>query len=267
VSGEVAGVIKAAAMAEGLRMLPPEAAPVPLRLVTKPGVERWPVKTGTDADVALVGKNVVNGQNLGAGIVDTTVEELIRIPRPPDMRPPTELFAQFQDHRVSPVETTVWRVDADIIALKQEADGDYHLVLQGVSGQTMIAEIPTPQTRFVGTTPWLANMTVARKAVDDKLVGPLSPAAFVPLDGILVPRESLPPSVQALAMAPPPGLPASFRTPDEAQDTPAPMFQTKITPTRARITGVGFFDKVHGQMGVSLLAGIELHPILKVEWL
>ena len=267
VSGEVAAVIKAAAMAEGLRMMPLEAAPVPLRLVTKPGVERWPVKTGTDADVALVGKNVVNGQNLGTGIVDTTVEELIRIPRPPGMRPPTELFAQFQDHRASPVETTVWRVDADIIALKQEADGDYHLVLQGVSGQTMIAEIPTPQTRFVGTTPWLANMTVARKAVDDKLVSPLSPAAFVPIDGILVPRESLPPSVQALAMAPPPGLPASFRTPDETQDTPVPMFQTKITPTHARITGVGFFDKVHAQTGVSLLAGIELHPILKVEWL
>ena len=33
-----------------------------------------------------------------------------------------------------------------------------------------------------------------------------------------------------------------------------------------RITGVGFFDKVHGQMGVSLLNGIELHPVLKIEW-
>ena len=37
--------------------------------------------------------------------------------------------------------------------------------------------------------------------------------------------------------------------------------------TRARITGVGFFDKVHGQTGVAQLNGIELHPVLKVEFL
>jgi hypothetical protein len=30
---------------------------------------------------------------------------------------------------------------------------------------------------------------------------------------------------------------------------------------------VGFFDKVHGQMGVSQSNGIELHPVLKIEWL
>lgn len=268
VRAEVAAVIKAAVMADGQRMMPPEAVPVPLRLVTKPGVERWPVKTGTDADVAAVGKNVVNGQNLGAGVVDTTVEELVRIPRPPEMRPPTQLFPQFQDQREAPLETTVWRIDADIIALKQEADGDYHLVLQGESGQTMIGEVPTPTTKFVGSSPWVANMKVARKAVDDRLVSGLSPAAFVPLDGVLVPRESLPPSLlQPLEMSPPVGLPAAFRTPEEGEDLVTPMFQTKIRPTRARITGVGFFDKVHGQMGVSLLAGIELHPILKVEWL
>jgi len=46
-----------------------------------------------------------------------------------------------------------------------------------------------------------------------------------------------------------------------------PTFKTRVSPTAARITGVGFFDKVHGQMGVSLLNGIELHPILKIEWL
>ena len=51
-------------------------------LVTKPGSERWPVKTGQDPDVNDVGKNVINGQNLGAGIVPATVEELISMPRP-----------------------------------------------------------------------------------------------------------------------------------------------------------------------------------------
>jgi hypothetical protein len=40
-----------------------------------------------------------------------------------------------------------------------------------------------------------------------------------------------------------------------------------VPPTKARITGVGFFDTVHGQAGVSQFNGIELHPVLKVEWI
>ena len=256
----------AAAMAVGQQAMP-EAATTALRMVTKPGVERWPVKTGTDADVALVGKNIINGHSLGAGIVDTTVEELIRIPRSQDMTPPTQEFAPFQDKRKAPVESTVWRLEADITALKQEADGDFHLVLQGASGQTMIAEIPTPFPPFVdATSPWTKNLSAARKAIDDKLVSKLNPQDFVQLDDMLVPRESLSPStqLQPLAMA---SVPRSFTTPKEGEAKPMPTFKTKVTPTRARITGVGFFDKVHGQMGVSLLNGIELHPILKIEWL
>ena len=50
-------------------------------------------------------------------------------------------------------------------------------------------------------------------------------------------------------------------------DTGLPTFKTKVKPTDARITGVGFFDRVHGQTGVALSNGIELHPILKIEWL
>jgi hypothetical protein len=45
------------------------------------------------------------------------------------------------------------------------------------------------------------------------------------------------------------------------------VFQARVSPTPARITGVGFFDADHGQTGVALLNGIELHPVLKIEWL
>jgi hypothetical protein len=266
VSPQVAATILAAAMAIGQQAMP-EVPPTALKMVTKPGVERWPVKTGTDADVALVGKNIISGHSLGAGIVETTVEELIRVPRSPDMTPPTQEFPPFQDKRKAPIETTVWRIEGDIIALKQEADGDYHLVLQGASGQTMIGEIPTPRPPFVdASSPWTANMQVARKAVDDKLVSKLSPQDFVQLDDMLVPRESLSPAMQQQALAMP-LVPTSFTTPKEGEAKPMPTFKTKVTPTRVRITGVGFFDKVHGQMGVSLLNGIELHPVLKIEWL
>src|SRR5215472_2382706 len=105
-----------------------------------PGVERWQVKTGTDPDVGSVGND---------GIVDTTVEEMINIPRPKDFTPPNRRFPKYETHRSAPVETTVWRIEVDIIALKLEQDGDYHLVLQGNSGETMIAEIPDPEPDFV----------------------------------------------------------------------------------------------------------------------
>jgi hypothetical protein len=125
----------------------------------------------------------------------------------------------------------------------------------------MIGEIPTPRAPFVQAgSPWLANMKAARKAVDDKLVSPLSPASFAPMGNKLVPRESMMEQPQAL-----PPAAESFTTP--AQGAAAPAFKTRVPPTPARITGVGFFDKVHGQMGVSQSNGIELHPILQIEWL
>jgi hypothetical protein len=265
VSPQVAAVIKAAAMAAGQHAFAAEEALLQPRLVTKPGVERWPVKTGTDHDVALVGKNIIGGRDLGAGIVQATVEELIRIPRSADMTPPTRLFAQFQDRRKSPVETTIWQIDAHIIAMKLEGDGDYHLVLQGSSGQTMIGEIPIPHPPFVEkSSPWTANMLAARNAIDQTLLAKLSPAEFVQLDDTLVPRDSLPPGSHPLSM---PAVLPQFQTPQEGEEAMLPTFKTRISPTPARITGVGFFDKVHGQMGVSLLNGIELHAILKIEWL
>jgi hypothetical protein len=223
-------------------------------LETKPGSERWPVKTGADPDA----------RNVAARVVQTTVEEMINIPRPAALGPVTSNPPAFQSRRVAPVETTIWQLDCDITLLKQEKDGDYHLVLRGASGETMIGEVPTPRPPFVkATSPWLANIKTARKAVDDKLVSKLSPADFVPLNGMLVPRESLTESSPQAAAAPGPAI-ESFVTPESGV---GPAFKTKIKPTAARITGVGFFDKVHGQAGVSQSNGIELHPILKIEWL
>jgi hypothetical protein len=35
---------------------------------------------------------------------------------------------------------------------------------------------------------------------------------------------------------------------------------------KVRVTGVGFFDKIHGQTGAAP-NGIELHPVLGIEFL
>lgn len=248
-----AAAIKAAALVPSAGVQ--GAVAPPQQLVTKPGTERWPVKTGVDADISKV-KQL---------IVDTTVEELVRIPPPADITPVTGNYPAYQDKREMPVETTIWRLQADIIALKLEADGDYHLVLQGDSGETMIGEIPTPNPPFVkAPSPWNADIQAARKAADTKLLSKVNAAGFMPMEGIL-----MPPGAFSTPQQPAPSLVQSIMTPGAGVAAPGATatFRTKVTPTKARITGVGFFDKVHGQSGVSVNNGIELHPILKIEWI
>jgi hypothetical protein len=177
-----------------------------------PGKERWSVKTGMDLDRGLVDVSKR---------VEATVDELVNMPRPGDMLPPTDSFAGYDQHRAHPVETTVWTVTGEIIAHKEEDDGDYHLVIQdgtGPSGHTMIAEAPDPDKNFVDpSSPWAQPIAAVRKVIDQKLQ---------PEHGVV-----------------------------------------KKARQKARITGVGFFDKIHGQLGVAHTNGIELHPILLIEWL
>jgi hypothetical protein len=47
---------------------------------------------------------------------------------------------------------------------------------------------------------------------------------------------------------------------------PSDHFKKCHPPVKARITGVGFFDFIHGQTGIAP-NGRELHPILKIELL
>ena len=265
VSPDVAAQIKAAAgLSEGGG---PVAAPareqaLPLQPESDtPGSERWPVKTGQDPDRAKVGKNMIDGNDLGAGIVEATIEELVSLPRPPGLEDAKKDPPEFTDVRANVTEVTIWRLEATIIALKHEKDGDYHLVLQGASGAEMVAEIPTPTPEFVGDSPWLNNISQARQEVDDKLVSQLSPAAFTLLDDKFVPHGAATfRSRQAAA----PTL--SFVTPKPGSGVTQPLFSTQITPTAARITGIGFFDRAHGATGAAPNV-VELHPVLKVEWL
>lgn len=113
------------------------------------GVERWAVKTGTDAGASQVDLSKVT---------DTTVAALGAIPAP----------SQLPDaSRVAPVETTVYRVQATLTGFKQESDSDYHLILSDGQGHTMIAEIPDPAC--VGqNSPFLPDIAAARAAFDAK---------------------------------------------------------------------------------------------------
>jgi hypothetical protein len=168
--------------------------------------------------------------------------------------PVTSEVKAFENRRAAPVETTVWRLEADVIALKLEADGDFHLVLQANSGEHMIGEIPDPDPKFVKpTSPFFADIQAARDIADAKLIQKHAPQATQTLNRMLVPPNSVIAHRQKRA--------------GHAPKAGTMPFKTKIPATPVRVTGVGFFDKIHGQMGVASLNGIELHPILRIEFL
>ena len=249
ITGDAAVAIKLAAGIHPSLVVPEAAAAFAAKIVTKPGKERWPVKTGTDADVADVGAHEKPNGTLDYGFIDTTVEELVSIPRPSEADSPG-----VQDRRMEPTEATVWRLEAEVIALKQEVDGDYHLVLQGQSGHTMIGEVPTPQPPFVSAkSPFLADIKVARQAVYDKLVSSL-PATFTTVG------RTLAPATASLVAGPGTVAPSATKSPAASKQE---TFQTKTPATKATLIGVGFFDRLHGQMGVAP-NGIELHPVLNI---
>lgn len=161
------------------------------------GVQRWPVKTLSDADAERVDFMPVT----------TTVADLISLPVP---------FVRSPNLRVTPVELTTYTVTAELVEAKLEADSDIHPVIADLNdpNKTMIVEFPDAPDCTLGADPeLLSQMQTAR-------------AAFVAAFG-------LPPSIRFMPLS---GI--------------------------AQITGVGFFDLIHGQRGVAP-NGIELHPVLR----
>jgi hypothetical protein len=111
------------------------------------GVERWSVKTGTDADAGLI--------NLSSTSSNTILT--MRSWTAPNPIPP--------NNRVAPYETTVWVLNATLTQYKLETDQDYHLILSDASGNTMIAEIPDPACVGPGS-PLATGISNARAEFD-----------------------------------------------------------------------------------------------------
>jgi hypothetical protein len=113
------------------------------------GVERWPVKTGTDPEAAQV--NMVPQQS--------TVAELIAFPAPPP-DPPA---------RVPGLEFQGYSIDVTVTSAKIEADSDYHLALADDAGNTMIGEAACPGC--AAGSPWLPQIQAVRAAIDAAIPG------------------------------------------------------------------------------------------------
>src|SRR5438270_1679300 len=120
---------------------------VPSALFAQCGVERWSVKTGTDPDAGLVNLN---------SSTSTTIASLRAVPAPSPIP---------ANNRVAPTETTEWVLNATLTQYKLESDSDYHLVLSDASGNTLIAEIPSPSCVGAGS-PFEPGITNARNQFD-----------------------------------------------------------------------------------------------------
>src|SRR5215472_17527710 len=131
------------------------------------GVERWSVKTGTDADVQQVDLSHPK---------PTTISDLIQLPAPSPIP---------KNNRVAPTETTLWVVNATLTDYKLETgssgDSDYHLVLDDGQGHTMIAEISSPNC-VQTTSPFATQIASARAKCDSQLTAsPSFQTANVPV--------------------------------------------------------------------------------------
>ncbi len=124
------------------------------QLFARCGVERWSVKTGTDADASQV--DLANPKT-------TTIADLIQLPAPHPIP---------KNKRFAPTETTLWVVNATLTDYKLESgssgDSDYHLVLEDDQGNTMVAEIPSPDC-VQGSSPFSAKIASARAEFDSQL--------------------------------------------------------------------------------------------------
>jgi hypothetical protein len=117
---------------------------------------RRAIMTGADADSARV----------RPAPVQTTVEDLLARPRPPDFGTDVANPA-YQNHRADPVETTIWVVDAEIVSHQLMPDGDFRVILRGGSGKTVVMELPDPKA-VPPTSRWAKEIAAVRRQFEEK---------------------------------------------------------------------------------------------------
>ena len=142
------------------------------------------------------------------------------------------------DGRSDGAEKTVWQLTATLQAFRMESDGDYHLVIADDQNNTMIAEIPNPGD-ITAPSYFAEQISNARTAFDnhfqlaENINAPTPPAALGPGGAAQV----------------------------EAAQVEAA--QTRQVAVPVTVTGLGYFDFNHGQLGVAPNA-IELHPVINI---
>ena len=134
------------------------------------------------------------------------------------------------DGRSDSTEKTVWQLSVTLREYGRETDGDYHMVLADAQGNTMIGEIPNPGD--VSSQSYFATqITNTRTAFDTH---------FNEVEDITAPSPQADPVAEATIAFRAVGIPVT-------------------------LTGLGYFDFIHGQRGVAPNA-IELHPVISITF-
>lgn len=119
------------------------------------GVERWSVKTGTDPQASSV--------SLGS-YISSTIYNFHQSTRPGSLP---------SNGRVSPRETTQYRLSGTLTKYVREADSDYHLVIKDSAGRTMIIELPASNCVGAGS-PFGPGISRARSQFDARFTATTS---------------------------------------------------------------------------------------------
>lgn len=135
-----------------------------------PGVERWQVKTGIDDNTdEVTNEQTVTVETLSSIHRPTNSPQAVGLPFAAPMRGGRYRTGPYDKTRFGTTERTVYTVTGHIITFKIEADGDYHIVLAGDSGRTMVIEIPKPVPPFVQpASRWAADIASARDTFNQR---------------------------------------------------------------------------------------------------
>ena len=161
------------------------------------GVERWSIKTLSDADTMKINFNEIK---------PSTVKEQTLLETPAGKK-----TFRFNS------ETTVYSIDCFIVGYKREDDKDIHIIIEDIeTDETMVAEIASSECFEVQNT----SRYVLFKELEEWFIKNIG------------------------------------------QPTTKFIFLEKHIPVN--ITGVGFFDHLHGQKGMAS-NGREIHPVLSIK--
>ena len=132
------------------------------------GTQRWLVKTLSDADVA----------SINFSPRPATVTWLTSQPAPSPLP---------ADSRVAPLELQAFTVRAQLIAIKEESDRDFHLVLADPDdpSTTMIAEIPSSECSGACSSRYASSFESARTALESRFGVPPT-TAFQDVPGTVI---------------------------------------------------------------------------------
>jgi hypothetical protein len=160
-----------------------------------------------------------------------TIDSLVSLPVP------SGYSANNDTHRYTPTEDNLYTVRAWLVGFKEEADRDLHVVIADPS-LTSITK---------------ADLTPPKKGqVDNRPTG------------IMVAEIPDPQCASVIAGGHASQISHVRTSFKNCFGAPSMSFQQFSDRMIVDITGVGFFDKIHGQTGVAR-NGIELHPVLRIK--